>query len=595
MLFMLLLPGIASLGQQTREQLANHYFNNGEYEQAAELYEGLYKQAANKYYYQMLYRTYMGKQDYKAAEKLVEKRMKQNGSDLYLYVDLGGVSEKLGEGKKAEKAYNEAVNKLSGNQQQLADLVTAFEGAGKLNWGEKCYLKVREKTGNKYAYINELAALYEKMGNYEKMMGEYFDLLDRSPGSLSSVQVTLQRALNQTGDKGLSEGLRRTLVNRVQGDPGNKTYLDMLIWFSLQEKDFAFAAAQAKAVDARFAELQGESLYKVGTIAHKNREYAVAAECYGLIMKKGEENPYYYDSRVGLLAVKFERLNKNYQLPKKEYESLRGEYERTIAELGKKEETVRLMRNYAELTAYYGGEVQKAADMLDDVLEIPRLSNKIASEVKLELGDLLLFAGEVWDASLMYMQVEKANKNDVIGAQAKFRNARLSYFNHDFEWAKSQLEVLRASTSKLVANDAMELSLLISDNMDDDSTYEVLSYYATADLLLYRNMLDSAWVAFEAVKTRALSHPIFDEVLMQEAKIRMKQGRYEEADELLERLVKMYGDDVLADKALMMRGELNEELLGRPDKAKECYEKVVLDYSGSVYAEEARKRYKTLR
>lgn len=253
------------------------------------------------------------------------------------------------------------------------------------------------------------------------------------------------------------------------------------------------------------------------------------------------------------------------------------------------------MRNYADLSAYYADSLQQAADMLYDIIEMPKVPKKERDEAKLALGDLLLFAGEVWDASLLYMQVEKDNKNDVLGSQAKFKNAKLSYFNHDFLWAKSQLDVLRASTSKLIANDAMELSLLISDNMEEDSTFGMLERYAAADLLLYRNLTDSAWVAFDEVSHSALSHPLFDEVLMQKAKIRIKQQRYAEADTLLQQLVDMYYDDILADDALYLLAQLNEERLNNPRRARECYEKLILDYPMSLYVDYARKRYNALK
>ena len=193
------------------------------------------------------------------------------------------------------------------------------------------------------------------------------------------------------------------------------------------------------------------------------------------------------------------------------------------------------------------------------------------------------------------MQVEKENKNDILGARAKFKNARLSYFNHDFEWANSQLKVLRASTSKLIANDAMELSLLISDNMEDDSTYTMLSLFADADLLLYRNQLDSAWEGFDQVTRQMLSHPLFDEVLMRKAQIRMKQARYAEADSLLQRLVDFYPTDITADDALFFMAELNEDYLANPAKALECYEKILVDYPTSLYVDRARKRYNALK
>ena len=592
--YLLMMPFIAHC-QQSNEQLAQYYFNNGEFRKAIEIAEPLYKKTSNKYYYQMLYRSYLSLQDYREAEKLVESRMKKNPKELYLFVDLGKIYASKNDNKKRQKAYNEALGNLKYDQRQITDLVDAFVAANEYDYAAKCYLKARELTKNKSLYLNELASLYGTMGNYEAMTQEYMNLLESSPGSINSVQVSLQRNLVQSSGTELSDGLRKALVSRIQKDPSNQVWLDMMIWFSLQEKDFEFAMTQAKAVDARFAENGGEMLKRVSDIAKNNGAYDVAEDGYRSMLKKGSQHPLYHAAQVGLLEVRFLRLDDHYSLSPKEYKALKQDYEKVINELGKNELTLQLMRNYAHLTAYYGGELQVAADMLYDILEIPKLAPQKQGEVKLDLGDLLLFAGEEWDASLLYMQVEKANKNDVIGSQAKLRNARLSYFTHEFEWAKSQLDVLRAATSKLIANDAMELSLLISDNMEDDSTYTTLEQYATADLFLYRNMLDSAWSVLDAIEQHNLSHPILDDVLLQKAKIRTKQGRYMEADEILQKLIDFYGDGLLADDALMLSAQLNENQLKNIDKAKEMYEKLILDHPASLYVEEARKQYNILK
>ena len=596
LLWLFLLVGwLSGHAQESQEQLASHYYTSGEYAQAAEMYEELYRRAPNKFYYQMLFRSYLELEQYRDAERLAERRLKQYPNELDLYVDQGKIHERKGESRKAAKAFDAAVDKVGFDTKQITELAQAFDLAGHADYAIKVYLQARQKTKNNYMFVSELATLYEHTGNYEAMMREYFDLLDKVPNMMNSIQISLQRVLNETANPKIAEGLRRTLVQRVQEHPENKQNLDMMIWFSLQQKDFAFAMAQAKAVDARFPEQWGEPLMRVAAIAKSNEAYDVAQECYSLVARKGSESPYYFESRVGELDVRFARINRNFPIENKRLWQLLGDYERLFDELGKNVQTVSLMRNYADLMAYYADSLQRAADMLYDILDLPQLPSKERDETKLALGDLMLFAGEVWDASLLYMQVEKANKNDVLGSLAKFKNAKLSYYNHDFLWAKTQLDVLRASTSKLIANDAMELSLLISDNMEEDSTYDMLERYAEADLLLYRNQLDSAWDAFDAVATSALSHPLFDEVLMQKAKIRIRQQRYADADSLLQQLVDFYPYDILADDALMLLAQLNDEQLQHPERARDCYEKLILDYPTSLYVDRARKRYNELK
>lgn len=593
-----LTPTICS-AQQSTEQMASYYYQNREYDKAIELYEPLYVRTQNIYYYQMLLGCYTETGQFKEAERLVEKRIKKQPRDLYLYVDLGNIYLKHGDRKKAEKQYAAAVDKIDRDSKQASDLALAFENSGRNDYAIKTYLTARQKMNNQLIYVMELATLYEKSGAYDKMTEEYFTLLDRAPGNMGSIQIALQRALNETSSTELAEGLRKTLTSRIRQNPENQHYLEMMIWFSIQQHDFDFALTQAKAVDARFPDQGAQQVYRVAQIAANNEAYGIAESAYSHIVAKGSSHPLYFDSKVGLLNTKYARINQQHAQQPKELEALQNEYEATLNELGKNIQTVQLMRNYSHLLAYTtptdNAKLQKASDLLYDIIEMPRVSANTVNEVKLELGDLLLFSGEIWEASLLYSQVEKANKNDILGAMAKFKNAKLSYYNNDFVWAKSQLDVLRASTSKLIANDAMQLSLLISDNMEEDSTYETLAYYAAADLMLYRNQLDSAWNLYNDITVHNLSHSLFDEVLMQKAKIRMKQGRYNEADSLLQRIVDHYAEDILADDALFMLAELNEQQLNNADRARQCYEKILLDYPASLYADRARKRYNAIK
>ena len=590
-----LAPMVPAVAQQSQEQMAAYYFDNGEFEQAAQLYESLYNNYANKYYYQRLYNSYLKLGEYKDAIRLVEKRRKKFPKELALYVDEGNVHLLQENEKKALKCFDQAIEAITSNIAPVPDLAMAFINIGRYDYAVKTYLTAREKTHSQQLYFSELVGVYQSMGDYTAMTHEYFNLLDKQPGMIASVQLNMQKSMLEAPDDRLADGIRQALVERVSEHPNNHTYLEMMIWFAIQQKDFRFSLQQAEAVDARFPDKGGEQVLRVASIAFDNEDYDVAADAYRYLQGKGQDSPYYFESRVGELKVDFARINHHYAIPADSLALLKQKYESAIAELGKNERTIQLMRNYAQLMAYYANDAQAAVSMLDDVLEVPRLKNNIRGEVKLELADILLFAGSVWDASLLYMQVEKENKNDILGARAKFKNARLSYFNHDFEWANSQLKVLRASTSKLIANDAMELSLLISDNMEDDSTYTMLSLFADADLLLYRNQLDSAWEGFDQVTRQMLSHPLFDEVLMRKAQIRMKQARYAEADSLLQRLVDFYPTDITADDALFFMAELNEDHLANPAKALECYEKILVDYPTSLYVDRARKRYNALK
>ncbi|MBQ2538816.1 MAG: hypothetical protein II555_01710, partial [Bacteroidales bacterium] len=279
---------VASLSaQENTEQMASYYYQNREYDKAIELYEPLYQRTQNQFYYQMLYGCYVETQQYKEAERLVEKRMKRQQNDLTLYVDLGNLYAKRGDKKKSEKYYSSAVDRVGHDSRQVSDLAMSFENAGRSDYAIKTYLMAREKMNNQVIYVMELATLYGKSGAYDKMVDEYFNLLDKSPGSIGSIQIALQRALNETSGNALSEGLRQTLVSRIRQHPDNRSYLEMMIWFSLQQKDFDFALTQAKAVDARFPEQGGQQVMRVAQIAQNNEAYDIAEKAYSHIVAKG--------------------------------------------------------------------------------------------------------------------------------------------------------------------------------------------------------------------------------------------------------------------------------------------------------------------
>ena len=560
------------------------------------MYESLYKTpTTNKYYYLRLLTVYEKLERYRDAEHLIEARIKANPKDLSLHVDAGSLHLLQRQEKKAQKCFDRAIDGITTNQQPVADLAQAFLNIGRTDYAITTYLTARQRSGNKYIYFNELCGVYQMAGDYTAMTAEYFNLLDSQPGMMSSVQISMQKAMTEATDSQLTEGIRTELVKRVQEHPENKTYLQMMIWFSLQTNDFGFALEQAEAIDARFPDIGAAQVLQVSQISQRNDALDIAADGFRYLQQKGSESETYIESRIGELEIEYTLAERGHTIDKTKLATLQHRYIAAFDELGKNERTIPLMRNYARLTAYHGGEPQDAVDILDDILSLPKLKASTRDEVKLELADILLFTGQIWDASLLYMQVEKANKEDILGATAKFKNAKLSYYNHDFEWAHSQLKTLRASTSKLIANDAMELSLLISDNMDDDSTYTTLAQFADADMLLFRGLLDSAWEEYEAVEKSHLSHPIHDEVIMRKAQIRIQQTRYAEADSLLKRLIDFYPDDITADDALMLRAQINEEHLNQTDVAIRCYEQILVDYPSSLYTDQARKRYNTLK
>jgi tetratricopeptide (TPR) repeat protein len=510
-------------------------------------------------------------------------------------VDNGYVYVQSGEISKAKTEYEKAIKQL-GNYypQTVIDLANAFLFRNEVDYALDTYKQGR-KLFKTYPYNYYLADIYKKKQDYPAMMSEFADLLNVNSSYLIEIQNRLQvEIMEEDADNSKKEALKAVLLKRIQENPEKTSYSQLLYWYSIQLKDFEIAFIQAKSLDKRM-NLQGEMVYNLAILASSNGNYDIAAKSYEFIISKGMDSYYYYNSRIALLNVLFLKITANKTFSQQDIIDLENKYLLTIEELGKTSTTLPLLKNLAHIKAFYLNKSDEAIEILKEIMEIKNTSPLTIAECKVELADILLFTEDVWEATLLYSQVEKAFKNEPIGFEAKLKNAKLYYYIGEFNWAKAQLDVLKASTSKLISNDAIDLSLLISDNIDYDSSTVPLSMYAKADLLSFRNLDKEALLILDSIKMLFPDHPLADEVLYKKAQIFLKIGQYSEADTLLKQLIKDYSYGILADKALYQLAGLYETCFKNNGQAMIFYQQLITDYPGSIFTVEARKRYRILR
>jgi tetratricopeptide (TPR) repeat protein len=576
-----------------KEKLAAEYLKSKDFEKAVKLYAELFDEKKTHFFYTYYLYCLLELQDYKSANKLIKKQIRNNPEHLRYLVDEGYVYTLTGDQAKAKKVFDEAFDKITENPNLIKELANAYNYRGQTDYAIRTYMKGRELLGNDLFHF-ELANIYKRMESYDKMMQEYLDQITDYPNTTKTVKSRLQSALNNDPEGKVNEALRNELLRRIQKHPEEINNSEMLIWLSVQQKDFDMALTQSRSLDKRLHE-DGSRIIDLANLCMSNDEYDVAIDAYGYLLNKGPENPYYLDARIGILNAKYMKVTNRYDYTMKDLLDLKAEYQKTLDEFGENPSTVPIMKYMAHLEAFYLDEVSQAIDLLNKAVEIPGVRPATKAECKLELGDILLFSGDVWDATLLYSQVDYDFKNDPLGHTAKFKNAKLSYYIGEFGWAKAQLDVLKAATSKLIANDAMELSLLISDNIDIDSSYTALGYYAKADLLVYQNKYDEALTTLDSIQMVSLWHPLHDEVIFKKGQIMLKKGDFEAADSLFAKVVEMYPEDILADNALIMRARLYDQHFNDPEKAMQLYQNLMFNYPGSLFVVEARKRYRELR
>lgn len=572
-------------------KLAQQYYGSGEYEKAAALYEKLYeKSKSNQFYFNRYIDCLIALEAYPKAEEALKKQIKKNPNDVQLYVTYGNLYEQQLQNDKAEEQYKKAIKKLSADQFIITRLGNAFRTATKYDYAIEVFEKGAKLLNEKHVFSSNLGDLYRRKGDVPKMIESYLNGLNDSPTRLRSVKTIFQRYLSGEYDE-----LKAQLYGKIEEDPENLNYPELLSWVFIQSKDYRNAIRQAKSMDRQLDET-GIRVFRIGEVAEKDKDYDAAILAYEYIIEeKGLASGIYLDSKRALLGCQRKKIVEGFDYTEVELRSLETNYEQFLDEFGRNKTTAAIIAELANLEAFYLNDRNKAIELLKEMIEYPGLDPYVMANGKISLADFYLMDGEIWESTLLYSQVDKAFREDIIGHEARFRNAKLSYYAGDFEWAQAQFDVLKASTSKLIANDALDLSVFIMDHLGLDTTTTAMKMYAEADLLVFQNRFDEAFVKLDSLNTFFPDHALEDDIFYTKSKIYYKKRDFSRSAEFLQTIIDNYPEGIRADNALYELALLYENHLDDPEKAKELYETIFIEYSGSTFAVDARKRFRRLR
>lgn len=589
-----------SFGQNQSEiQLANEYLLKGDKKKAVELYRELSKQDVNNsFIYNNYINTLLDLGAYDEAQGFLKKLLKRDPQNLQYKLDAGLVYVRSGDLTRADRYFRELIAENKTNVQRIKLMAEFFSSRSLLDYGILALTESRNFLNNSTLFSLDLAMLYRLKGNQDKMVQEYLNYVTQTSANIQYVKNVMQALLTEPEEL---TSLEKLLYDRVQEFPDVEVYSDLLIWVTMQQKNFYASFIQARAYDKRYKH-DGEKSMEVAKVALDNEDYDNAAKIYRYVIREYRNTPNYLMATLGLIRTREARLRKIYPVNTDSVKTLVTDYRRFIKQYPDNANALEAARSEALLFANYLDQKDSAVKILNKLIANPRTSLYLRSKAKLDLGDIYLLKAEPWESTLLYSQVEKTQKENPIGYEAKLKNAKLSYYKGDFRLAQEHLDILKEATTREISNDALDLSMRIKENIALDSAGEALKEYASIELMLYQNKTDEALARLDKLKqgfTNAgkpvSNQTILDDVYWLEANIRMKRGEFENAIGLLQKIRDEFAEDILADDAYFLQGEIYERQLKNKEKAMEIYRDFLNKYPGSVYAAEARKRYRTMR
>ena len=567
------------------EQLANNYFDRGDFEKALLSYEDLLKnQIGNFNYFQRIIECYQQLQQYEKAQKAIEVQLdkfKQN----QLLVELGYNFQLQKDQEKAIKYYNQAIDKIKKNANEVYGIAYVFEKKALVDYALLAYKTALEKDP-KMSFNFQMATLYGQQGNTDLMIETFLQESFQNPQNLPLIQNQLSRFMTENGDATFNDSLKKALLVRAQKTQ-DVFWNDFLSWLFIQQKEYGKAFIQQKAIYKRNPD-SFANIVNLGQMAIEDNDQDSATEILNFVLQNTRDLDLLIQSNSYLIEMKIDHATE------KDYPIITAELDKLIKEFGVSPYTLSLLKLQADFNAFHLNNPEKAKAILKSAMEMAINRYQLA-EVKMELADILLFEEKFNQALIYYSQIDEDMSGDVIGQEASLKTAKTSYFKTDFEWASHQLKVLKSASSQLIANDALDLFLLVSDNTVEDSLQVALKKFARADFLLYQNKKAAALAGFQLILKEHKGEDIEPVTLLRIGKIYEKMGDFANALANYDAIITKHKDCIYIDEALYFSAEIYNIQLKDPEKAKLLYEEMLTKHEDSIYYVDSRNKYRKLR
>ena len=571
---------------QNSEILADDYYKKGQFKKALLIYENLSKEKpySYKYLYKLIDTHQQLEQLDEAENILVQRLAKRNNPSLI--VELGYNFQLKDSLERANALYNKAIAYIDLNPNYIYSVAKKFEDHSLLNEAIQVYDKGKILTPDKN-YSIQLARIYGDQGNIEKMFENYIEYIAYRPGYLNNIKRAISDFISENKDNENNIYLRRQLLKKIQLDPSPYWY-ELLSWLYVQERAYNKSFIQEKALYKRNPESL-DRIIELAVTALNDNDGETSKDIFNYILEATQDTATVLTAHEYILDIDSQNATS-----KKELNTIDETYNALFNTFGKSDLTLSLQLAYGEFLAFYQKDTQSATKFLRKSLKL-NISEFQEAKVKLLLADILVLQERFNEALIFYSQIQLSLKNSPISQEARFKVAKTSYYKGDFDWAESQLKILKSSTSQLIANDALDLKLLISDNKFEDSLQTALKYYAKADLLAFQNKTDEAINLLDKILEEHKGESITDQTLYMQAQLFEKKKQYNKAEANYLKIITDWKEDILADDAHYHLAELYNTHLAKLEDAKQLYEKIIFEFEDSIYFIESRKKYRMLR
>lgn len=576
--------------------LAQSYEQQQNYEQAQKIYEVLYqKQPGNLQYFNALQRVYIQQKNYAASISLIEKRLIDFPDDVNLYGLLGSAYYLQGNSEKAYQVWDEPLNKASANQSTFRVIANYAIERRAFDKAIEVLEKGKPTTKDPFIFSMDLANLYSLTMQYDKAAAEYISVLEIAPSQLSVVQSRVLSYITKP------DAIESTInVVERKADSGNLAVLSLLARLYTEKRNFDKALKIYTQIDTR-QQANGGELYNFAEFVFREGEYNIASEVYESIIRKYPESKIVSAAKLGhaksleasILDSFYSSAEiwKTFSLPPdidpgtiepviKAFNEIVDIYEHSEVAV---ESLLRISQLKFRLLKDHEGAKVNLQTIIDNYP-----GSRFAADAHLDLAEIYLIEDSLPESEKLYDKVLSLRQaGSEKKSEAHFHLAKLKAFKGQFDDARTHLAEITKNLKDDLANNALELSLLMNTAKDDSSN---LSLFSEAELLAEQMQFAEAKDKYNIIAEDKKAFVFHSIVKLRSAQMEIALNNYQSAIDMLYVISEEKENNIYADKALYLLGNIYEFALDSDTKAIESYEQLLMQFPGSIYLESARER-----
>jgi len=567
--------------------IADSYYKLGKFDNAILAYESiLQKNPTNTHAITGLAKSYRQTEAYVKAENLLKSAYAKQPNQLNFLLELGVTYNQSKRETLASQTFDRILVELDKVPNIAGYIGRLFKNYNLISYTIKSYEKAMNFNPN-LNYKLEIGQLYGEIGELQGMFSNYLDYMLATPVYINSIKRLIDEFITDDSENEANEIFRKTLLKKNQTTP-DILYNEMLSWLFVQQKQYRRAFAQERAI-YRQTEDGIPQILDLASIATENKDYETAEEAYNFVLENAAIISFKIKANQELLNVK--KINAN----SKQNDAINKKYLALFEEFKVDPQSLPLYLDYAHFLGFKQNRKKEAIGFLKPLAK-KKFSAIDVTKIYILMGDILVLDSKFNQALIYYTKAQKKVKNHYLAQEASFKIAKTSYYKGDFDWANTQLNVLKESTTQLIANDAMNLSLRIYDNTKDESDEgdEALKLFAKAELLEFQEHNDEAITIYTTIITNYQGLSVEDDAYYKQALLFIKKDQLQKAIANFKKLVQFFPLSLLVDDTYFKLGRLYEHL-ENIEEAKKAYEKIIFNHADSIHFVEARKAYRRLR